>query len=415
MSSVIKSAYLTILAGGMFMKHIKMFHAALAALVTVLAGGYAQAEDAAVEDTPAVNETPAVTKVKRLKPKYTSVMTVSGYTGESELENFPVAVRISTANIPGFDYAKCDGEGDVTFTDNEGNLLPHEIEVWNTEGESVAWVSIPKLSTVVAEDNTTYTTFKMHWGHETKLADTKANEIWSTATYNAVWHMADDFNYEVGQHDSSGNGFTASYATDSNVGIGTVSAIGKAFYLTRDKNTEAKCFTTPNLSSTIKMNWSAVTLSGWAYYKGYAATGQQHLFWVYTSSSGSYYWGLNTQSKTIRSKFGTKSGETIGAGLNPASGWFHWAIRITNKTKFEYFLNGTLLKEKTVDAKYASMSTSSEFYCGGTTGYIDECRFRNEDSSDDWIKAEYDSINNKQFVVASEAVKNGYGLKIIVR
>ena len=390
------------------MRHIKMSRVALTTFAIAFLSGYAFAED-----TPEVEETPVVTRIKSLKPKYTSTMTVEGYSGETELENFPVAVRISTANIPGFDYSNCDGEGDITFTDDEGNILPHEVEVWNTEGESVAWVSIPKLSTVVAEDKTTYTTFKMHWGHETKLADTKATEVWSTTTYNAVWHMADDFNYEVGQHDSSGNGFTASYATDSKVGIGTVSAIGKAFYLTRDKNTEAKCFTTPNLSSTI--NWSAVTLSGWAYYKGYAATGQQHLFWVNTSSSGSYYWGLNTQSKTIRSKFGTKSGETIGAGLNPASGWFHWAIRITNKTKFEYFLNGTLLKEKTVDAKYASMSTSSEFWCGGTTGYINECRFRNEDSSDDWIKAEYDSIKNKQFVVASEAVKNGYGLKIIVR
>ena len=51
----------------------------------------------------------------------------------------------------------------------------------------------------------------------------------------------------------------------------------------------------------------------------------------------------------------------------------------------------------------------------GQPGRMDETRIRDALSSDDWIKAEYDSINNKQFVVASEAVKNGYGLKIIVR
>lgn len=185
MSIASERAYLKILAGrGVFMKHIGMFRAALATFAITLAGGYAFAEDA-----PEVEETPVVTKVKSLKPKYTSIMTIEGYSGETELENFPVPVRISTANIPGFDYSKCDGEGDITFTDDEGNILPHEVEVWNKEGESVAWVSVPKLSTVVAEDTTTYTTFKMHWGHEKKPAEDKSQEVWTSAKYLGVYHM----------------------------------------------------------------------------------------------------------------------------------------------------------------------------------------------------------------------------------
>ena len=67
------------------------------------------------------------------------------------------------------------------------------------------------------------------------------------------------------------------------------------------------------------------------------------------------------------------------------------------------------------DAEFATLSATSQWYTGGNTGYLDEMRYKNGVISDDWIKAEYDSINNKQFVVASEAVKNGYGLKIIVR
>lgn len=419
MSSVIKNTYLTILAGreGIFMRHIKMFYAALAALVTVLAAGYAQAEDAAVEDTPAVNETPAVTKVKRLMPKYTSVMTVSGYTGESELENFPVAVRISTANIPGFDYAKCDGEGDVTFTDNDGNILPHEIEVWNTEGESVAWVSIPKLSTVVAEDKTTYTTFKMNWGHETKLADTKATEVWIGANYVGVWHMNEYDPEKLTQYDSTGHGFNATYVSSSKTtGISASGKIGAAFYRKFSKTTDDHCATTPKLSSVMKMDWNGCILSGWAYYKTWAASNQHTFFWVNTSSSGSKYWGLVTSSKVIKGKFSTNSAITLGTNINPSSGWVHWAIRITGKTKYEYFLNGVNVGTGTKsDTEFATLSTTSQWHTGGETGYLDEMRYKNGVISDDWIKAEYDSINNKQFVVASEAVKNGYGLKIIVR
>ena len=39
-------------------------------------------------------------------------LTVSGYTGEETLANFPVAVRL-TAATPGFDYTKCQPDGAV--------------------------------------------------------------------------------------------------------------------------------------------------------------------------------------------------------------------------------------------------------------------------------------------------------------
>ena len=397
------------------MKHIKMFYAALATFAITLAGGYAFAED-----TPGVEETPVVTKVKSLKPKYTSIMTIEGYSGETELENFPVAVRISTANIPGFDYSKCDGEGDITFTDDEGNILPHEVEVWNTEGESVAWVSIPKLSTVVAEDTTTYTTFKMHWGHETKLANIRSNEVWTAADYRGVWHMNEYDPEKLTQYDSTGNGFNATYeASTKATGISTTSAkIGKAFYRKFNSTTDAHCVTTPKLSSVMKMDWNSCYLSGWAYYKTWGANNQHTFFWVNTSSSGSKYWGLVTKSKVIQTKFSTATSVKIGSGTNPSSGWVHWAIRVTNKKTYEYFINGVLYDANTItrsDTEFATLATTSEWYTGGETGFLDEMRYKNGVISDDWIKAEYDSINNKQFVVASETVKNGYGLKIIVR
>lgn len=418
MSSVIKNACLTILAGreGIFMRHIKMFYAALAALVTVLAGGYAQAEDAAVEDAPAVDETPAVTKVKRLKPKYTSVMTVSGYTGESELENFPVAVRISTANIPGFDHAKCDGEGDVTFTDNEGNLLPHEIEVWNTEGESVAWVSIPKLSTVVAEDKTTYTTFKMNWGHETKLADNKAQEVWTNAKYLGVFHMNTPIDTTA----------ATSYQKNSSVGpdltmigaspslVSTTVIAGKVLKNVYAKTSTGDILTFPTMIKS-GVNASGFMLSGWAYWSGYKRDGAAYVMEVKNPTSSSYPWELTVRYNNPGMKFGTDS-PIRDTGTLVYSSWFHWAIVVSGKRTFKCYINGVHKSSKTVDNdKFVNNATDIYYQTGGTSGYTDEIRIHNVAASADWVKAEYDSINNKQFVVASEAVKNGYGLKVIVR
>ena len=340
------------------------------------------------------------------------MMTVAGCTNEQSiaLANFPVPVRISTTKIEGFSYDKCDGADDLSFSDESGNILPHEVEVWNTEGESVAWVSVPQVYTNAV--------FYMNWGHDTKLSTTHSGDVWtnSTANYKGVWHLADDFDTSAGQSDSTGNGFTASYVSGiTKSGIGATSSIGKAFYRTLDKTTVAECFTTPNLTSTMNMNWNGVTLSGWAYYKGYAATGAQHLLWITTSSSGSYYYGIVTQSKQVRSKFGTATAAIIGTGLNPASGWFHWALRITNKTTYEYFLNGVLLETLTKDAKYSTQSKTSEWSCGGTTGYLDEYRYRNVASSEDWVKAEYDSVNNSDFIVASSAVRNSGGFILVVQ
>ncbi len=400
-----------------------MFRAALVTLVTALAGGYAQAEDAAVEDTPAVDETPAVTKVKCLKPKYTSVMTVSGYTGESELENFPVAVRISTANIPGFDYAKCDGEGDVTFTDNDGNILPHEIEVWNTEGESVAWVSIPKLSTVVAEDKTTYTTFKMHWGHETKLADTKATEVWSGANYLGVWHM----NSSGTQQDSSGNNRNMSVTSTFDTGIITngMSKIGCSFYSKQENASQGvySALQTPAVAQGIEKNF---TVSGWTsiglstndkHEESCDATNTGAILFR-SSELGSYHWRLYGYSTWGALRLRYKSTDSgIGKTFNVrAAGWFHYAVVITGGSSFTVYINGELCGTKTGLSNYTKYKANFyEWGLLGKIGRVDECRMRTVGTNGDWIKAEYDSINNKQFVVASEAVKNGYGLKIIVR
>lgn len=81
---------------------------------------------------------------------YGSSMTISfaGYNRGETLTNFPALVNLSPA-LPGFSYQQfaSPNGGDLRFTDASGvQLIPFEINNWNTNGTSSVWVSVPLVS-----------------------------------------------------------------------------------------------------------------------------------------------------------------------------------------------------------------------------------------------------------------------------
>ena len=68
--------------------------------------------------------------------------------GSTELENFPVLVRLSQTAVSGFSYSdiKKADHSDILFTDDDGTVLPYEIQTWNPSGESLIWVKVPLLA-----------------------------------------------------------------------------------------------------------------------------------------------------------------------------------------------------------------------------------------------------------------------------
>ena len=65
-------------------------------------------------------------------------ISVSGYAGSAELANFPVLVTLADNSPSGFHYSDCAASGsDLRFADADGNLIPHEIDTWNTSGTSL--------------------------------------------------------------------------------------------------------------------------------------------------------------------------------------------------------------------------------------------------------------------------------------
>ena len=88
-----------------------------------------------------------------------------GYVGSSTLTNFPALVKLSEGcGNKRFHYRDCAACGaDLLFTDESGATLQHEIETWNTNGESHVWVRLPALVR-----NTQIT---VHWQNPARAAD----------------------------------------------------------------------------------------------------------------------------------------------------------------------------------------------------------------------------------------------------
>ena len=95
------------------------------------------------------------------------------------LSNFPALIRIREG-LRGFSYSDledCASGSDLAFADAEGNIIPHEIECWNPEGESTIWVKIPLLRNG--------TRIRMCYGGPALVS--KVSSIWSA--YKSVWHL----------------------------------------------------------------------------------------------------------------------------------------------------------------------------------------------------------------------------------
>jgi glucose/arabinose dehydrogenase len=101
--------------------------------------------------------------------------------GQAEdLTNFPVLVTINSNRIAYAD-ARPDA-ADLRFTDSAGNVLPHEIETWNTNGDSHVWV---RVSTVAASSSSGF--IYMYYGNPNASSTANGAAVWSG--YGGVWHL----------------------------------------------------------------------------------------------------------------------------------------------------------------------------------------------------------------------------------
>ena len=318
--------------------------------------------------------------------------TVSGYTGASTLADFPVLIRLKAGVPLGFDYADCQEDGsDLRFADAVGTILPHEIETWNIKGESLVWVKVPTLvgteTTITAyfganpdqlpavDFHNTWTKYVtvIHGG--TTIADSSVKKLDVTA--NAV----------TGTEDGGFIGGGMNKEKRESKGVNVPSPYKKDL-LTNNRQYSISFWAKSPQASDSKTH---VTVCG------VAAWGNNGFLGLFEGSGHGWSVAVSGHHHYVD-----------GKGKLPANTWTFTAFSYdTELGHYTSYSNGELIKawtdsDKYTDAGvdywtfggYANTANGDNFY-----GDLDECRIYNGIASEDWFKAEYDSMTDAAFVV----------------
>ena len=333
--------------------------------------------------------------------------TTSGYQGSGPLANFPVLVKLSTA-IEGFDYADFGATTNLVFKDSGDNVIPHEVDTWNTSGTSLIWVKVPSV--------TAATTFKMYYCGSDSTVNNPAS-TWTDANYVGVWHM-DEENGTVA--DATGHGLTATPAPAEGAYVsiryaGVDAPVGHARTTGTD---DVKCYLSIPSYNSFNVG-DTFTMSGWVRLTSAANTKAARLFSRKNGYSDKDGWEIE-MSAGSDNKFsvrgadkdnGSSGGSGCGGNFNPSlkNRWTHVAF-VYDGSSVTVCSNGYTIATGSITAATDNgLPLSIGCNSNGNENYIhgafDECRLLDAVASADWIAAEYATVASDAFVVAG-AVEN---------
>jgi len=328
---------------------------------------------------------------------YRAPVTFPGYAAEwGELENFPVLVRLSET-VGGFSYADASADGsDIRFALSDGTVLPSEVALWNRDGESLVWVSVPSLSA----DASVW----LYWGKTHAFPASQTNgSVWTGAGYFAVWHM-DEAAGATTAADAAGGFFDGTHVgttpgQEGKVGRGVLIANG-GWQEIADRG---KGITTAAYAG----KGTIFTLTSWFKYKSGQNPGSDRLISSKSSHTDTSGWEVSFQRYSPRRIDVRGSGSATAVGgydlfpNNWMGSWQHLGV-VFNGGNVGVFLNGSY---KTYGTTEPLVDTDRVLMIGANVGFgedsfkgtLDEMRLRKGRSTDPWIAAEYASVNDVAF------------------
>jgi hypothetical protein len=133
---------------------------------------------------------------------YRQKITILPAITDTDLTDFPYLIKIDDPLNELFPNAQTDGD-DILFTTSDGTTqLDHEIEKYDSvSNELFAWVKIPLLS------STDPTVIYMYYDDASASNQEKPKDVWSNG-YEAVYHLHDDFNDSLDDHNGTNTGST---------------------------------------------------------------------------------------------------------------------------------------------------------------------------------------------------------------
>lgn len=327
---------------------------------------------------------------------YHATVTVDKYTGET-LTGFPMLVKISENSPKGFkyNYAAKDGS-DIRFADNAGNILAHEIETWDENGESIIWVRVPEYKQGAA--------VTMWWGQlegATLPAMPAASEVWDD--YAGVWHFAEAEGTAYDSTKNKLNGTPKGGRVSEMKAASGIVGTSRANLVAADGNyaslQDVRAYISVNNYNSLKLG-SIFTISGW--FKADHIYGYSRIFSRRNASGDNDGWEveLNNNSATsfkFRGAGGTSNDQTVTLP-DIRQDWLY-ITAVYNGTSIKVYANGELKHTGTITAatdngKPLSFGNDSNGDERSFFGWYDEIRLTGVPRSDAWIKADYEQIKN---------------------
>lgn len=217
------------------------------------------------------------------------------------LTNFPALIVLNTNDIPGFryiDFAIPATGADLRFcSSNETTALNYEIEKWNTNGDSYAWVQVPRIAS-------TSDFIYAYWGCVTNAAPCTTNGgTWSDG-FVGVWHLATANDSSPSKYDGTVSGGASSVSTNGVLGNGwNFDGVDDAVQFQGLQWTPTRFSVSCWIKPDTLLNYNQVIGNNWG------------TFLVHTEAGGGLYIGTD-----VGTRFGP--GDT-GANVYQVGSWCH--------------------------------------------------------------------------------------------
>ncbi len=306
---------------------------------------------------------------------------ISGYAGTDTLTNFPVLVKLAAGQPAGFDYADCAEDGaDIRFASPDGTVLPHEIDTWNTNGESLVWVKIPAIAG-------TATAFAMYYAapDPARLPPVDPHDVWTAAGHRAVWHFAADATESAQGLVASTVTGTPSYENDG--------AVGKCW-----QSAGAAWLQYANDASWSRLGPdSTLTISVWAKFDS-SSYGYNRILSAMSSWENPAGYELTVQNNknqiTVGSSGKSQYQKVVSPG--PSDEMVYLTAVYNADTYADLYVNGVLQEHKQLNPLvWPTEAMTVACVAGGGNvwnGKLDELRLHAAAESADWVKACYDTM-----------------------
>jgi hypothetical protein len=306
------------------------------------------------------------------------------------LTAFPVLVKLDSDN---FDYTRTQNAGqDLRFVDRDGALLAHEIERWNEQGASFVWVKVPEIDGSSSSDFV----YMLYGNDQAPDAQAKA-AVWSEG-YQGVWHLKES----TGAHVDSAQSISCTW---SGGGFGSQNAAGQIGRANSFDNNNIDCGidkVTDTAGSTITAwlnpqlagdsNQTVVSLDSLSGDESGIGLHMSRMGELGTMHNQGYIYGNSTIAQNAWTYAAIRATRAASGGsIEVSANGGAWESIASGDTSNLQIVAGTPLT-------FAESSGSGQ--AAGYYGRIDEIRISGVARSDDWIRAQYLSMNNNfiQFV-----------------